>query len=480
MVCRVRRKWTSLIPHPGTHLACQVKEAFSHGKGGGFFFSFVAFSYPMMVPQKTSPLAWRMRPQDFSGFVGQEHVIGEGKSLRRAIEADRIASIILFGPPGCGKTALSHLIAARSQAAFLDLNAVTSGISEIRQVIHRAKEIRAASGQRTLLLIDEIHRFNKVQQSALLPDVEQGNIILIGTSTQNPFFSIIPPLSSRSQIVELKPLPQEGLRAILKRAMTDPIQGLGEMKISLTKEAEEFLVRSTEGDARRLLNAFEIGVVTTLPDGEGVVHFDLSVAQQSLQKKGLNYDKEEDHYDTISAFIKSMRGSDPDAAIYWLAKMIYAGEDPLYIARRLMICAAEDVGTADSRALVLAVSAYHAVEAMGMPEGRIPLAQATLYIALAAKSNASYLAVEGALSEMASGRAMAVPDRLKDTHYSGAERLQRGQGYLYPHDFPNHFVAQAYLPEARSFYQPTDQGEEKRMGERLQFLKKARHRPGEK
>lgn len=416
---------------------------------------------------KRPPLAWRMRPRDFSEFVGQEHLVAPGKFLRRAIEADRVSSLILFGPPGCGKTALAHLIAAYSKADFVDLNAVTAGVADVRQVIAKAQEEKSRSGRKTLLLVDEIHRFNKVQQSALLPDVEKGTMTLVGASTQNPFFSIIPALSSRSQIVELKPLPVEGLRALLKRALEDPERGFGTLKVELTEEAERHLIETTEGDARRLLNALEIGVVTTPPDPEGIVQFDLAVAEESVQKKGLVYENEDSHYDTISAFIKSLRGSDPDAAVYWLAKMIYAGEDPLFIARRLVIAASEDVGNADPRALVVAVAALHALEAIGMPEGKIPLAQATVYIASAPKSNASYLAIGAALEEIESGRVMEVPSFLKDAHYSGAKRLGRGKGYLYPHDYPDHFVPQLYLPEEKSFYHPSDQGEEKRIAERL-------------
>ena len=414
------------------------------------------------------PLAWRMRPRDFSEYAGQAHLVAPGKFLRRAVEADRVSSLILFGPPGVGKTALAHLIARYSKAVFSDLNAVTSGVAEIRHVIAEARKEKAASGRKTLLLIDEIHRFNKVQQSALLPDVEKGNITLVGASTQNPFFSIIPALASRSQIVELKPLPPDALRALLKRAMTDRERGFGEMKIVLTEEAEHHLLATTEGDARRLLNAFEIGVTTTPPGPDGVILFDLSVAEESVQKKGLVYENEESHYDTISAFIKSMRGSDPDAAVYWLAKMIYAGEDPLFIARRMIILAAEDIGNADPRALVVAVAALHALEAIGMPEGRIPLAEAATYLASAPKSNAAYLAVEGALEEISSGRVMEVPPYLQDSHYAGAKRLGRGKGYLYPHDHPGHFVPQAYLPEEKIFYRPSDQGEEKKIAERLQ------------
>jgi putative ATPase len=345
-------------------------------------------------------------------------------------------------------------------------------------VIAGARKEKSASGRKTLLLIDEIHRFNKVQQSALLPDVEKGNITLVGASTQNPFFSIIPALASRSQIVEMKPLPPEALRSLLQRAMTDPERGFGAMKIVLTEEAEEHLLATTEGDARRLLNAFEIGVTTTPPDSEGGITFDLSVAEESVQKKGLVYENEESHYNTISAFIKSVRGSDPDAAVYWLAKMIYAGEDPLFIARRMIILASEDIGNADPRALGVAVSALHALEAIGMPEGRIPLAQAVAYLATAPKSNAAYLAVESALEEISTGRVMDVPADLQDAHYAGAKKLGRGKGYLYPHDYPGHFVPQAYLPEEKVFYRPSDQGEEKKISERLEGWREKKRSAG--
>ena len=408
-----------------------------------------------------------MRPRDFSEFVGQEHLLRPGRFLRRAIEADRVFSLILYGPPGCGKTALAHLIAARSRARFTDLNAVTAGVADIRKVIAAARKARAESGRKTLLLIDEIHRFNKVQQSALLPDVERGNITLVGASTQNPFFSIIPALSSRSQIVELKPLPPEGLHRLLRRALSDPERGLGRLKVDLTGDAASLLVEATEGDARRLLNALEIGAATTPPGPDGVIRFDRAVAEASIQKKGLVYENQDDHYDTISAFIKSIRGSDPDAAIYWLAKMIYAGEDPLFIARRIVIAAAEDIGTADPNALTVAVSAHRAVEAIGMPEGRIPLAEAVVYLASAPKSNAAYLAVDAALDDIRSGRVMAVPPHLRDAHYAGAKRLGRGAGYRYPHDYPGHYVPQAYLPEPRRFYRPSGEGEEARIAARL-------------
>lgn len=421
-----------------------------------------------------APLAWRMQPKDFSEYSGQKHLLGPGQFLRRAIEADRVSSLILYGPPGCGKTALAHLIANYSQSIFTDLNAVTAGITEIRQVISNAQKIKMRSGQKTLVLIDEIHRFNKVQQSALLPDVERGTITLVGASTQNPFFSIIPALSSRSQIVELQPLRPEDLSFLLDRAISDPERGLGKLKLIVTEAAKSHLIETSDGDARKLLNTLEIGASTTPVDTEGVIHFDRAVAEASIQKKALRYENKDDHYDTISAFIKSIRGSDPDAAIYWLGKMIYAGEDPLFIARRLIIAAAEDIGNADPKALGIAISAHQAIEAIGMPEGRIPLAEAVTYLASAPKSNAAYLAIDAVLNEIESGRTMEVPQHLKDTHYKGASQLNRGKNYLYPHDHPGHFVAQDYLPEKRVFYSPTQQGYEREIATRLKKWREIR------
>ncbi|NOY83413.1 MAG: replication-associated recombination protein A [Nitrospirae bacterium] len=422
----------------------------------------------------SAPLAWRMQPKDFSEYSGQKHLLGPGQFLRRAIEADRVSSLILYGPPGCGKTALAHLIANYSQSIFTDLNAVTAGITEIRQVISNAQKIKMRSGQKTLVLIDEIHRFNKVQQSALLPDVERGTITLVGASTQNPFFSIIPALSSRSQIVELQPLRPEDLSFLLDRAISDPERGLGKLKLIVTEAAKSHLIETSDGDARKLLNTLEIGASTTPADAEGVIHFDRAVAESSIQKKALRYENKDDHYDTISAFIKSIRGSDPDAAIYWLGKMIYAGEDPLFIARRLIIAAAEDIGNADPQALGIAISAHQAIEAIGMPEGRIPLAEAVTYLASAPKSNAAYLAIDTVLNEIESGRIMEVPQHLKDAHYKGASQLNRGKNYLYPHDHPGHFVAQDYLPEKRVFYSPTQQGYEREIAARLKKWREIR------
>ena len=417
-----------------------------------------------------APLAWRMRPRDLSEFIGQQQVLGPGKLLRRAIEADRFMSVILYGPPGTGKTALAHLIAERSQAHFVALNAVMAGVGDVRRAVQEASEAREIDGTRTIVFIDEIHRFTRVQQDALLPDVERGTVTLIGASTQNPFFAIIPALSSRSQIFEFTPLQNEDLRIILDRALSDPVRGLGGKQVSLTEEAREFIIARSGGDARRALNALELGVLSTPAGPDGVILFDRTIAEESIQKKALAYDEDE-HYDTISAFIKSMRGSDPDAALYWLAKMLYAGEDALFIARRIVIAASEDVGNADPRALFVAISAYQAVERIGMPEGRIPLAQAAVYVASAPKSNASYIGIQAATRDIELGEDMAVPDHLKDAHYKGASRLGRGKGYQYPHDHPGHYVNQDYLPHKRSYYRPTEQGEEKRIKERLAGLK---------
>ncbi len=412
-----------------------------------------------------------MRPRTLSEFAGQEHILGPGKLLRRAIEADRFTSLILYGPPGSGKTALAHLIAEQSQAHFIPLNAVTAGVADVRRVTQEAGEERARSGRRTIVFIDEIHRFTRVQQDALLPDVERGTITLIGASTQNPFFSIIPALSSRSQIFEFKPLENGDLSRIIERALSDRERGLGSRNVELTGEARDFIIARAGGDARRALNALELSVLSTAPGPDGRTFVDLAVAEESIQKKALVYDEDE-HYDTISAFIKSMRGSDPDAALYWLAKMVASGEDPLFLARRIVIAASEDVGNADPRALVVATAAYQAVERIGMPEGAIPLAQAAIYVASAPKSNASYLGIKAAMKDIEQGQVMPVPDHLKDASYRGAARLGRGKGYKYPHDYPGHYVDQDYLPQKRVYYRPTEQGEERRIRERLAGLKK--------
>ena len=421
----------------------------------------------------TEPLAARMRPQRLEDFVGQEHLVGDGKLLRRAIEADRVTSLILYGPPGCGKTALAQVIAVRTQASVERLNATSSGVEELRKAIARAKERARSNGARTILFIDEIHRFNKAQQDVLMPDVESGNPILIGATTFNPFFAIVPALVSRSLVCEFKPLAETHIRAILARALNDAERGLGAVPIDADEPALAHIAKVCDGDARRALNALEVAALTT-PKSKGRVHLTLAAVEESIQKKAVVYDRDEDaHYDTISAFIKSMRGSDPDAALYWLAKMLYAGEDPRFVARRIMICAAEDVGNADPQALILATAAMQVSEFVGMPEARIPLAQATVYVACAPKSNAAYLGIEAAMKDVEQGRTLEVPQHLKDASYKSAKKLGRGQGYQYAHDFPDHHVAQEYMPEKRVYYQPTDLGFEKQIKAWLEHLKKA-------
>ncbi len=422
--------------------------------------------------QQSAPLAWRMRPRKLSDYVGQRHLLGEGKLIHRQLASGRIGSLILYGPPGCGKTAMAHLIAQEMGLPFTELNAVTAGIPDIRKVVTEATARQQQSGTGTLLFIDEIHRFNKPQQSALLPHVEQGLITLIGASTQNPFFAIIPPLASRSHIVPLKPHDADDIRTIVARALADTENGLGGLSIHIADDAMDFLANRTEGDGRRTLNTLEMAVSTTVPDPDGTIRIDLATMAESLGKKPVVYEDGDAHYDTASAFIKSIRGSDPDAALYWLAKMIEGGEDPLFIARRLVISASEDIGNADPRALTLAVDCYQAVTAIGMPEGRIPLAQATTYLSLAPKSNAAYKALDAALADIRGGTVLPVPDHLRDSHYSGAKTLGHGKGYLYPHDFPGHFVPQDYLGAERHYYRPTREGFESRLAERLDYFQK--------
>jgi putative ATPase len=417
-----------------------------------------------------APLAARMRPRNLHEFAGQTHILAPGMLLRRAIESDRIQSLIFYGPPGTGKTSLAQIIARQTKSKFERLSGVESNVADMRRVLASATHRLENTGQPTLLFVDEIHRFNKSQQDVLLPDVEAGIIRLIGATTHNPFFFVNSPLVSRSQIFELHPLTQMELLALLHRALKDSERGLGGMKLVAGETALIHLATVADGDARKALNALEIAALTTPPAADGLVHITLEVAEQSIQKKAVVYDGDGDaHYDTISAFIKSMRGSDPDAALYWLAKMIHAGEDPRFITRRVIICAAEDVGLADPMALVLAMAAHQAAEIIGWPEARIPIAEAVVYIATANKSNSAYLAIDAALEDIRSGRTLAVPSHLRDASYAGAERLGHGQGYEYAHAHPSHFVAQDYLGAVKRYYEPGALGTEKKIKERLDY-----------
>ncbi|PKL52655.1 MAG: AAA family ATPase [Nitrospira bacterium HGW-Nitrospira-1] len=399
------------------------------------------------------PLAFRMSPRNTDEYVGQEHILGKGKLLRRAIEADRITSLILYGPPGTGKTALAKVIAEKTRAHFEWLNAATAGLDELRKIIQAARA-RKSGGMRTILFLDEIHRFNKLQQDALLPDVEEGNITLIAATVENPFFYVNSALLSRSQVFELKPLSEEDILKILRNSLADKERGLGNLRISVPEDALRHIAGMSDGDGRKALSALEIAALTTVPDKDECIHITLPIAEESIQKKVVFYDKKGDqHYDTISAFIKSMRGSDPDAAVYYLAKMIYAGEDPRFIARRIVICASEDVGNADPMALVVAISALKSVEFIGMPEARIPLAQAAIYIANAPKSNACYKAIEAALEDIKNEQTLETPNHLKDSHYPGAGKLGHGKDYKYPHDFGG-YVEQEYLKKKKKYYTP--------------------------
>ncbi len=423
---------------------------------------------PVSERSRHQPLAARMRPRDLNDFVGQSHILAPGQLLRRAIEADRIQSLIFYGPPGTGKTSLAQIIAHQTKNKFERLSGVESNVADMRRVLAGAANRLENKGQSTILFIDEIHRFNKAQQDVLLPDVESGVVRLIGATTHNPFFFVNSPLVSRSQIFELRPLSEEELLVLLKRALNDPESGFGYMKIQASEDALRHLAKLSDGDARKALNSLEIAALTTSHGADGVIQIDLAAAEQSIQKKAIVYDDEDAHYDTISAFIKSMRGSDPDATLYWLAKMIHAGEDPRFIARRIVVHAAEDVGLADPMALVLANAAFQAAEFIGWPEARIPLAEAALYIATAHKSNSTILAIDAALNDVKSGRTLPVPEHLRDAHYQGAERLGHGKGYKYAHDFAEHYIAQDYLGEAKRYYEPSDQGIEKKIKERVE------------
>lgn len=397
--------------------------------------------------QKNAPLAQRMRPQTLDEILGQEHIIGPGKLLRRAIETDKLSSLIFWGTPGCGKTTIASVIANVTNKFYASLNAVTDGVADLRKVTAKAEENLSMYGRQTILFIDEIHRFNKGQQDALLPSVEKGLIVLIGATTQNPYFSLNPALLSRSMVFELKPLKKEDIENIIRRSCSDVNRGFGAYKLDVTQEAIDHLCNSSQGDARIALNGLELAVLSSCPDENGVRVIDLSVVEESIQRPAIVYDNTgDDHYDIISAFIKSMRGSDPDAAVYYLARMLDAGEDPMFIARRIVIHACEDVGLADPHALQVAQSAASAVQFIGMPEGRIILAEAAIYVAKAPKSNSVICAIDAALSQVRSGKNGPVPDHLKDSHYAGAKQLGHGVGYQYPHDDPSGWVKQQYLP----------------------------------
>lgn len=413
--------------------------------------------------KKAQPLAQRMRPTTLDEFVGQHHIIGPGKLLRRAIEADQLSSLIFYGPPGTGKTTLAMVISAITKAKFVKLNAVTAGVKELRQVIVQAEEDLKFFQHKTILFLDEIHRFNKSQQDSLLPAVEEGTIILIGATTENPYFEVNSPLLSRSRIFTLKELTDAQVKQILMQALADKERGLGSYSVQLDDDAAKHLVNTANGDARNALNALELAVLTTPPE-DGVRHITIDIAADSIQKRVVKYDKDGDnHYDVISAFIKSLRGSDANAALYWFARAIYAGEDPRFLVRRLIVHASEDVGLADSDAMLIAQAAANALEWLGMPEARIPIAQAVIYIARAAKSNSVITAIDNAFAAVETQRAHPVPEHLRDSHYSGAKKLGHGQGYKYPHQHPGHWVEQQYLPDnlkKEKFYRPSGQGED--------------------
>ncbi len=425
--------------------------------------------------EKESPLAARLRPTTIDEVVGQEHIIGPDKLLYRAIKADRLSSVIFYGPPGTGKTTLAKVIANTTSAEFLQLNATVAGKKDMEEVIAQAQKTLAMYGKKTILFIDEIHRFNKGQQDYLLPFVEDGTVILIGATTENPYFEVNGALISRSQIFELKPLSTENISELIRRAVYDNEKGLGAYNAYIDDDAVEFLADMAGGDARRALNAVELGVMSTEPEEDGRIHITLDVASECIQRKVMRYDKTGDnHYDTISAFIKSMRGSDPDAAVYYLARMLEAGEDPKFIIRRIMICASEDVGMADPQAIVVAEAAAGIVERVGMPEARIPLSQAAVYVATAPKSNSSYVAINQAMEEVRTSGNMPIPPYLQGSSYKGAEKLGRGIGYKYAHDYPNHYVNQQYMPyelNGKEFYSPSGNGYEVKIKEHMKKIR---------
>lgn len=426
--------------------------------------------------EKESPLAARLRPVTLEEVVGQKHIIGKDKLLYRAIKADKISSVIFYGPPGTGKTTLAKVIAHTTSAEFTQINATVAGKKDMEEVVAKAKDTMGMYGKKTILFIDEIHRFNKGQQDYLLPFVEDGTLILIGATTENPYFEVNGALLSRSVVFELKPLSKEDIKELLQRAVYDKEKGMGAYDAVIEEDALDFLADAAGGDARSALNAVELGVMTTNRSEDGKIHINLAVASECIQKRVVKYDKTGDnHYDTISAFIKSMRGSDPDAAVYYLAKMLYAGESVTFIARRMMICASEDVGNADPNALNVAVSAALAVERVGMPEAQIILAQAVTYIATAPKSNSAVCAIGDAMETVKETGSLPVPVHLQDAHYKGSAKLGHGVGYQYPHDFPNHYVEQQYLPyelNGKEFYKPSGNGYEVKIREHLSKIRK--------
>jgi len=426
--------------------------------------------------RRRQPLAARMRPRSLDEIAGQQHILGPGKLLRRAIEADRLDSLILYGPPGCGKTTLAEVIALSTRRDFQRVSGITGNVAELRRILDPARQRRLREGRETVLFIDELHRFNKSQQDTLLPYVEEGDVTLIGATTHNPFFFVNSPLVSRSRVFQLEALKAEDIVPLLRRALADP-RGLASIRTEVEEEALSFLAGICEGDARKALNALEIAVLSSPLRADGVVQVSRGAAEESIQKKGVVYDKGEDeHYDTISAFIKSVRGSDPDAAVYWLAKMLVAGEDPRFIARRLVILASEDIGNADPRGLSVAVAAMQAVEFVGMPEAQLSLSQATTYLATAPKSNAATLAIGEAMADIRSGKVLPVPRHLRDAHYAGSKALGH-VGYVYAHDQPHHFADQEYAPTDKIYYRPSDQGYEATIDKRLAFWDSLRKHP---
>ena len=429
---------------------------------------------------RSAPLAARMRPRNLDEISGQDHILGPGCLLRRAIQADRLGSMIFYGPPGCGKTSLAEVIALSTQRAFVRASGVVANVAMVRDLIQTARHRRAESGRETILFVDEIHRFNKSQQDVLLPYVEEGAVTLIGATTHNPIFFINTPLTSRSLVFALQSLDDDAMIALMERALADEDRGLGLYTVAAEAAALQHIARCCEGDARRALNALELAVLTTPPQDDGVIHVTVPVAVASVQKKTIVYDRDEDgHYDTISALIKSMRGSDPDAAVYWLAKMLFAGEDPRFIARRLVIFASEDVGNADPRALLIASAAMQATESVGMPEVRINLSQAVTYLATAPKSNASYRAINAAWRDIENGRSLPVPEHLKNVHIKSAEGQAPAAAYQYPHDFKHHYVEQEYIPTTAVYYEISDQGYESTLAKRMATLRgKGEHRAG--